>query len=94
MATLSVAMRWRSASFSRSERTRFLTGIRRILLDLFDGWGDRLAGTAVLNYDMDAGELDVAFSGIRNIDRGTALGVEAVFFSDLAVGPDGTFARG
>ncbi|MDE0034997.1 MAG: hypothetical protein OXU75_17975 [Deltaproteobacteria bacterium] len=59
-----------------------------------DGRGDRLVGTAALNYDMNAGGLDAGFSGIRNIDRGTAHGVEAVIFSDLEVGPDGTFARG
>jgi len=56
--------------------------------------GDRLVGTAALNYDLDAGGLDAAFSGIRNIDRGTAHTVEAVIFSDLAVGLDGTFSRG
>ncbi len=59
-----------------------------------DARGDRLVGTAALNYDMAAGALDAGFSGIRNIDRGMAHGVEAVIFSDLAVGPDGTFARG
>ena len=59
-----------------------------------DDRGDRLVGTAALNYDMSAGGLDAGFSGIKNIDRGTAHGVEAVIFSDLAVGPDGTFARG
>ena len=56
--------------------------------------GDRLVGTAALNYDMAAGGLDAAFSGIKNIDRGTAHDVEAVVFSDLEVGSDGTFARG
>ena len=56
--------------------------------------GDRLVGTAALNYDMAAGGLDAGFSGITNIDRGTAHSVEAVIFSDLAVEPDGTFARG
>ena len=55
------------------------------------GWS---VGTAALNYDMAAGGLDAAFSGIRNIDRGMAHGVETVTFSDLAVQPDGTFARG
>ena len=59
-----------------------------------DHRGDRLVGTAALNYDMDAGGLDAGFSGIRNIDRGTAHSVETVIFSDLEVGPDGTFARG
>ena len=56
--------------------------------------GDRLVGTAALNYDMAAGGLDAAFSGIKNIDRGTAHDVEAVLFVNLAVGSDGTFARG
>ena len=59
-----------------------------------DDRGDRLVGTAALNYDMSAGALDAAFSGIRNIDRGTAHGVETAIFSDLEVGADGTFARG
>ena len=59
-----------------------------------DERGDRLVGTAALNYDMDAGVLDAAFSGIRNIDRGTAHRVETAIFSDLEVGSDGTFARG
>ena len=59
-----------------------------------DDRGDRLVGRATLNYDMAAGGLDAAFSGIRNIDRGTTHGVETVIFSDLAVGPDGTFSRG
>ena len=59
-----------------------------------DDRGDRLVGTAALNYDINAGGLDAAFSGIRNIDRGTVHGVEVVIFSNLAVGPDGTFATG
>ena len=59
-----------------------------------DERGDRLVGTAALNYDIAAGGLDAAFSGIRNIDRGRAHGVEAVIFSDLAIGAGGTFARG
>ena len=59
-----------------------------------DDRGDRLVGTAALNYDMSGGGLDAGFSGIKNIDRGTAHSVETVIFSDLAVGSDGTFARG
>ena len=59
-----------------------------------DDQGDRLVGTAALNYDMAAGALDAGFSGITNIDRGTAHTVEAVIFSNLAVGPDGSFATG
>ncbi len=65
-----------------------------------DARGERLVGDAVLTYDfpfwVGAPEpsLDVAFGGIRNIDRGTAHTVEAVLFFNLAVGPDGTFARG
>ncbi len=59
-----------------------------------DDRGDRLVGTAALNYDTAAGGLDAAFSGIANIDRGTAHSTETVLFSDLEVGPDGTFSRG
>ena len=59
-----------------------------------EGQGDRFVGTAALNYDMTAGTLDAAFSGIKNIDRGTAHGVEAVIFSNLAVDSEGTFATG
>ena len=59
-----------------------------------DDEGDRLVGTAALNYDLAHGGLDAAFSGIKNIDRGEAHSVEAVTFADLDVGPDGTFARG
>ena len=59
-----------------------------------DDRGDRLVGTAALNYDMEAGGLDAGFSGITNIDRGTPHSVETVIFSDLEVGSDGTFARG
>ncbi|MXX87970.1 MAG: transferrin-binding protein-like solute binding protein [Boseongicola sp. SB0677_bin_26] len=59
-----------------------------------DGEGDRLVGTAALNYDLAAGGLDAAFSGIKNIDRGRAHSVATVIFADLEVGPDGTFARG
>jgi len=59
-----------------------------------DERGDRLVRTAALNYDMTAGGLDAGFSGIENIDRGTAHGVEAVIFSDLEVAPDWAFSRG
>ena len=59
-----------------------------------DDRGDRLVGTAALNYDMAAGGLDAGFSGIKNIDRRMAHSVETVIFSDLAVGPDGTFSSG
>ena len=59
-----------------------------------DEEGDRLVGTAALNYDIATSGLDAAFSDIKNIDRGMAHTVETVIFSNLAVGPDGTFARG
>ena len=59
-----------------------------------DDRGERLVGTAALNYDMAAGAFDAAFSGIHNIDRGMVHGVEVVIFSNLAFGPDGTFSRG
>ena len=56
--------------------------------------GDRLVGTAALNYDMAAGGLDAAFSGIKNIDRGMAHTTETLIFSNLAIDTDGTFATG
>ncbi|MDE0388712.1 MAG: hypothetical protein OXI75_08435 [Rhodospirillales bacterium] len=62
--------------------------------------GERLVGDAALTYDFPFGadgsraSLDVAFGGIKNIDRGTAHTVETVLFENLAVDPDGTFARG
>ena len=56
--------------------------------------GDRLVGTAALNYDMAAGGLDAAFSGIKNIDSGMAHTTETVIFSNLAIDTDGTFATG
>ena len=59
-----------------------------------DDRGDRLVGTAALNYDMAAGGLDAGFSGIKNIDRRTAYSVETVIFSDLTVEPDETFSSG
>ena len=65
-----------------------------------DARGERLVGDAVLTYDLASGgdgsgaSLDVAFGGIMNIDRGTAHAVGPVIFSDLEVGPDGTFMRG
>ena len=59
-----------------------------------DAQGDRLVGTAALNYDLAVGRLDAAFSGIKNIDRGTAYPVEALIFANLAVDPDGTFSTG
>ena len=65
-----------------------------------DGRGERLVGDAALTYDVPSGgdgsgpSLDVAFGGIKNIDQGTAHMVETVIFSNLALGPDGTFATG
>ena len=59
-----------------------------------EGKGDRLVGDAALNYDMAAGGLDIAFSGIVNIDRGTAHATSTVQFQDVPVAVDGTFARG
>ena len=65
-----------------------------------DARGERLVGDAALTYELPGGSdgagasLDVAFGGIKNIDRGLAHPIETVLFSDLAVGPDGTFSRG
>ncbi|MXX22283.1 MAG: transferrin-binding protein-like solute binding protein [Rhodospirillales bacterium] len=65
-----------------------------------DARGERLVGDAALTYDFafwvgsPGPSLRVAFGGIRNIDRGTAHTVETLLFENLAVAPDGTFARG
>ena len=59
-----------------------------------DGRGDRLVGDAALNYDMDVGGLDIAFSGIKNIDRRTAHSTPTVIFADVPISADGTFRTG
>ena len=56
--------------------------------------GDRLQGDAALNYDFNADSLDVAFSSIKNIDRGAAHSTETVMFQDVPVGSGGTFEAG
>jgi len=65
-----------------------------------DARGERLVGDAALTYDFapwvgsPEPSLRVAFGGIKNIDRVTAHTVETLLFENLAVKPDGTFARG
>jgi hypothetical protein len=59
-----------------------------------DDRGDRLVGTAALNYDMDAGGLDIAFSSIKNIDLGEAHSTASVIFTDVPIGQEGTFSLG
>ena len=54
-----------------------------------DDRGGRLIGTTALKHDMAAGGLEGTFSGIANIDGGTAHSTETVLFSDLKVGPAG-----
>ena len=56
--------------------------------------GDRLQGIAALNYDMDAGGLDIGFSSIKNVDRGVAHSTPVVTFDGLAIASDGTFQAG
>ena len=62
--------------------------------------GERLVGDAVLTYDFASSvgapwpSVDVAFGGVTNIDRGAAHTVDTVLFENVAVAPDGTFARG
>ena len=56
--------------------------------------GDRLQGIAALNYDMDAGGLDVGFSSIKNVDRGADHSTPVVRFNDLTIASDGTFQAG
>ena len=59
-----------------------------------DDRGHRLVGDAALNYDMDVGGLDIAFSSIRNIDLGTAHSTATVIFPDVPIGPEGIFSLG
>ncbi len=60
-----------------------------------DNLGDRLQGDAALNYDMSAGGgLDVGFSSIKNIDRGTAHTTSTVLFADVPISSSGTFEAG
>ena len=42
---------------------------------------------------MGFGGLDIAFSGITNLDRGTAHVTPTVQFQDVSVESDGTFSR-
>ncbi len=56
--------------------------------------GDRLQGDAALNYDLSFDSLDVAFSSIKNIDRGTAHSTETVMFQNVRIGFGGTFEAG
>lgn len=62
--------------------------------------GDRLQGDAALNLDLDHGYrdvpllLDVAFSSIKNIDRGAAHSTETVVFPSVPIDPGGTFEAG
>ena len=56
--------------------------------------GDRLMGDAALNYDINAGGLDVAFSSIKNIDRGAAHSTPTVTFTDVPISTRGTFEAG
>ena len=51
-------------------------------------------GDAALNYDMNAGGLDVAFSSIKNIDRGAAHSTPTVMFTDVPISTRGTFEAG
>ena len=55
---------------------------------------DRLLGDAALNYDLDSNTLDIAFSSIKNVDRGRAHSTESVMFQDVQIGLKGTFEAG
>ena len=59
------------------------------------GRGDRLQGDAALNYDLSSGGgLDVAFSSIKNIDRGVAHSTATVLFANVPITSRGTFEAG
>ena len=65
-----------------------------------DARGERLVGDAALSYefppegDGSGPSLDVAFGGIKNIDRGAAHTVETLLFENVEVGAEGTFGAG
>ena len=59
-----------------------------------DRRGERLVGDAALNYDMDVGGLDIAFSSIKNIDRRSAHSTPTVIFADVPISAEGTFKTG
>ena len=60
-----------------------------------NGRGNRLVGTAALNYDTSAsGGLDVAFSSIKDLDRNRSHTTTEVIFSDVPISSRGTFAAG
>ena len=57
--------------------------------------GDQLQGDAALSYDLSAGNLiDVAFSSIKNVDRGRAHSTSTVRFDDVPITTRGTFQAG
>ena len=62
--------------------------------------GDRLQGDAALSLDLDHGYrdvprlLDVAFSSIKNIDRGAAHSTETILFAGVPIDSGGTFEAG
>ena len=56
--------------------------------------GDRLQGDAALNFDLSANSLDVAFSSIKNIDRGATHSTQTVMFQNVQLGLRGTFEAG
>ena len=60
-----------------------------------EGRGNRLTGTAAPNYDMDAGGgLDIAFSGITDVDRNRPHTSGTILFPDVPLGAIETFETG
>lgn len=81
------------ACSSGRDTVRELTGLEPAIEAPGDQRGDGLFGDAALNYDMGAGGLDIAFGGIKNIDRGTAHSTSTVIFADVPSSAGGTFSR-
>ena len=53
-----------------------------------------LQGDATLQYSLDAGTLDAAFTGIKDLTRNAAHSTDRVQFDDIPVAADGTYAGG
>ena len=68
--------------------------VQRYAREIVEKRAEAVGRHAIGGCDLDTGGLDAAFSGFTNVDHGMAHDAETVFFLDLAVAQDGTFARG
>lgn len=58
------------------------------------GTGNILQGDAVLEYTLDSGTLDAAFTDIKDLTRNAAHTTDSVRFDDVSVARDGTYRAG